>query len=284
MFTARATLLQCRQLKVRATGAFVGYYSRSTRHRAAHRRLSNNQRRLSSRALKEGHNSSSNIIPGLHRFTTVLESRGARRHDSAHERLARPTRLSSTARLGLHYSEVVMHHLLYLLLLYHLHRLLTRTLSRTPGPKRCQHRFGGFKHKVRLISMTKRGASKNSSDLGRAPGARSIAAEFFEAPLLVIELQRCENTPFYFHAAPFGTRSPSQVVITASSIRSVRDTVSEALTECARPERPLGALLHPWEFGYCPCRAGSASIGACSTVLRRRNGLRYGGLLRCEPP
>ena len=82
--------------------------------------------------------------------------------------------------------------------------------SRLPsdsGSQKVQHRFGGFKHKVRLISMTKRGASKNSSDLERAPGARSIAAEFFEAPLLVIELQRCEDKPFHFHVAPFGIRT-----------------------------------------------------------------------------
>ena len=41
----------------------------------------------------------------------------------------------------------------------------------------------------------------------RAPGARSIGEEFVETSILVTEFQRCENTGFHFHAAPFGTRS-----------------------------------------------------------------------------
>ena len=36
------------------------------------------------------------------------------------------------------------------------------------------------------------------------PGTRSIAAEFVEAPHLVVELLRCENATFHVHAAPFG--------------------------------------------------------------------------------
>ena len=37
-------------------------------------------------------------------------------------------------------------------------------------------------------SITKRGASKNSAAIDRAPGARPKSDEFFEAPLLVIEI------------------------------------------------------------------------------------------------
>ena len=48
---------------------------------------------------------------------------------------------------------------------------------------------------------------KNSTDLERAPGARSIADEFSGVTILVQMLERCESTGFHFHAAPFGTRS-----------------------------------------------------------------------------
>ena len=50
--------------------------------------------------------------------------------------------------------------------------------------------------------------SKNSSDMERGPGPRSIAVEFSEVRMAVQKLQRGENTTFHFHAAPFGTRSP----------------------------------------------------------------------------
>ena len=76
------------------------------------------------------------------------------------------------------------------------------------GSQKVQHRFGGFKHKSETISITKMGGSEFSSELEGAPGARSIADEFSDPPILVIESQRCENTGFHFHAAPFGTRSP----------------------------------------------------------------------------
>ena len=46
------------------------------------------------------------------------------------------------------------------------------------GSQKVQHRFGGFKHKVRIISTAKMIHLENSSDLEQAPGARSIAAEF----------------------------------------------------------------------------------------------------------
>ena len=76
------------------------------------------------------------------------------------------------------------------------------------GSQMVQHHFGGFKYKVRIISITKMIHLENSSDLERAPGARSIAAEFSKCIILVVELLRCENTGFHIHAAPFGTRSP----------------------------------------------------------------------------
>ena len=50
--------------------------------------------------------------------------------------------------------------------------------------------------------------SENSSDLERAPGARSIAIEFLEVRMAVQKLQRCANRSFHFHVAPFGIQSP----------------------------------------------------------------------------
>ena len=46
-----------------------------------------------------------------------------------------------------------------------------------------------------------------SSDLERGAAPRSIADEFSDPPISVIELRRCENEGFHFHAAPFGNRS-----------------------------------------------------------------------------
>ena len=76
------------------------------------------------------------------------------------------------------------------------------------GSQKVQHHFGGFKHKSETISITKMVNSENSSDLERVAATRSIAVKFSEFTILVIELQRCENTAFHFHAAPFGIRTP----------------------------------------------------------------------------
>ena len=65
--------------------------------------------------------------------------------------------------------------------------------------------------------------TKNSSDLERGPGPRSIADEFSVSNPLVIGLQRCENTAFHFHAAPFGTRSPRPVLQVRDSAAGLRD-------------------------------------------------------------
>ena len=72
-----------------------------------------------------------------------------------------------------------------------------------------QHNLRTISDEVEFISRSKRGTSHFSSDLERAPGARSIAVEFVEVPPLVIELLRCENTAFHVHAAPFGIRTLS---------------------------------------------------------------------------
>ena len=47
------------------------------------------------------------------------------------------------------------------------------------GSQKVQHRFGGFKHYNQPTTLTKMVHIKNSSDLERAPGARSNADEFF---------------------------------------------------------------------------------------------------------
>ena len=58
------------------------------------------------------------------------------------------------------------------------------------GSQKVQQLFSGFKYNSEIISITKMGGSEISSDLERAAAARSIAAEFFDPPILVIELQR----------------------------------------------------------------------------------------------
>ena len=73
-----------------------------------------------------------------------------------------------------------------------------------------QHPLRGFKHKIGPKLKTRIDVSANSADLERAPGARSIGEEFVETSILVIELQRCENMGFHFHAAPFGIWSQQQ--------------------------------------------------------------------------
>ena len=57
------------------------------------------------------------------------------------------------------------------------------------------------------------GAPENSSDLERAPGARSIGEEVFETSILVIELQWCENTvdfTFTLHLLGSGLQAKSR--------------------------------------------------------------------------
>ena len=48
--------------------------------------------------------------------------------------------------------------------------------------------FGGFKHKIDNISITKMIVLEISSDLERGAAPRSIAVEFFETIILVIEI------------------------------------------------------------------------------------------------
>ena len=62
--------------------------------------------------------------------------------------------------------------------------------------------------KIKASLLTIDGPPENSSDLERAAAARSIADEFSGGPSIVNALQRCENTRFHIHTAPFGIRSP----------------------------------------------------------------------------
>ncbi len=53
---------------------------------------------------------------------------------------------------------------------------------------RCITFFGGFKHKIDNILITKMIVLEISSDLERGAAPRSIAVEFFETIILVIEI------------------------------------------------------------------------------------------------
>ena len=69
------------------------------------------------------------------------------------------------------------------------------------GSQKVQHALNQCNLKTRIVVST------DSTDLERVPGTRTIADEFVETTILVTEIQRCENTRFHVHAAPFGTRS-----------------------------------------------------------------------------
>ena len=64
------------------------------------------------------------------------------------------------------------------------------------GSQKLQHGLGGFKHQIRLYSITRGLQTKYSSDLERAAAARSIAAYFVVCNPIVKKLQRCEDTRF----------------------------------------------------------------------------------------
>ena len=60
------------------------------------------------------------------------------------------------------------------------------------APKKCSTFLGGFSYKI-IITLTPPNVTPEfSSDLERAPGARSIADENSGVTLGVVELQRCE--------------------------------------------------------------------------------------------
>ena len=75
------------------------------------------------------------------------------------------------------------------------------------GSHKVQHFFNAISLKIKANLLTIDGPPENSSDLERAAAARSIADEFSGGPSIVNALQRCENTRFHIHTAPFGIRS-----------------------------------------------------------------------------
>ena len=60
----------------------------------------------------------------------------------------------------------------------------------TPGPKRCSIVSEVSNTLVQTISITKMGGSDFSSDLERGAAPRSIADEFSDPPILVIEFTK----------------------------------------------------------------------------------------------
>ena len=79
--------------------------------------------------------------------------------------------------------------------------------TRDSGSHKVQHFFNAISLKIKAKLLTIDGPPENSSDLERAAAARSIADEFSGGPSIVNALQRCENTRFHIHTAPFGIRS-----------------------------------------------------------------------------
>ena len=61
-------------------------------------------------------------------------------------------------------------------------------VSCSRAPNMCSTFSGGFKLNLRYIYISRDDTSKNSLDLERAPGARSIDDEFLLVSYLVIEI------------------------------------------------------------------------------------------------
>jgi len=78
--------------------------------------------------------------------------------------------------------------------------------SRGEAPKKCSTFLGGFSHKIIITSTTPIVTPEFSSDLERAPGARSIADENSGVTFGVVELRRCEAYEhFRSHPVLLGT-------------------------------------------------------------------------------
>ena len=74
------------------------------------------------------------------------------------------------------------------------------------APKKCSTFLGGFSHKIIITSTTPIVTPEFSSDLERAPGARSIADENSGVTFGVVELRRCEAYEhFRSHPVLLGT-------------------------------------------------------------------------------
>ena len=88
-------------------------------------------------------------------------------------------------------------------------------LPRGEAPKKCSTFLGGFSHKIIITSTTPIVTPEFSSDLERAPGARSIADENSGVTFGVVELRRCEayehfrSHPVLLGTLPLLTRSPN---------------------------------------------------------------------------
>ena len=87
------------------------------------------------------------------------------------------------------------------------------------APKKCSTFLGGFSHKIIITSTTPIVTPEFSSDLERAPGARSIADENSGVTFGVVELRRCEAYEhFRSHPVLLGTLPPAWIASHQSSL------------------------------------------------------------------
>ena len=84
---------------------------------------------------------------------------------------------------------------------------------RGEAPKKCSTFLGGFSYKI-IITLTPPNVTPEfSSDLERAPGARSIADENSGVTFGVVELRRCEPYEhFCSHPVLLGTLYPARAM------------------------------------------------------------------------
>ena len=149
------------------------------------------------------------------------------------------------------------------------------------APKRCSTFLGGFSHKIIITSTTPIVTPEFSSDLERAPGARSIADENSGVTFGVVELRRCEAYEhFRSHPVLLGTlpqrprlSSPQTSKIGGSGDRGASiqaqsihqgggynsccrldRCISEACAEVKRPGGLVGAEVRGGSRYEAPCR------------------------------
>ena len=95
------------------------------------------------------------------------------------------------------------------------------------GSHKVQHYLLTISYKIDICGSAIEVKRKNSTDLSWGAAPRSKSVEFFLFTSLVIELQRCENEGFHFHAAPLGTRSQLSDLLSDLTVGDCRITVRD---------------------------------------------------------
>ena len=148
------------------------------------------------------------------------------------------------------------------------------------APKKCSTFLGGFSHKIIITSTTPNVTPEFSSDLERAPGARSIADENSGVTFGVVELRRCEayehfrSHPVLLGTLPYGssrvTPHISGQIAQGSSLPAPTLRIEESGARVGL--RRLQAV--PAADAGCARRAQENAAGVVAVSTRRCGGRR----------